>query len=184
MVENRARVFTETTKISIEGEVSMAIGDLPHIAASSYTTSVVPLAFVSGDNQAWGMQQDSGDAWENTALRNIKAQAVHNFKGSLIQASQQVEENTEMTRRLVQVFIADPNENVPLDQSLLYKGEQKFTDATDQELFFEIDINTILKAYNKERVKVVDKKVKEHIEHLEPAKIRDLKMVVVNIASF
>lgn len=87
-------------------------------------------------------------------------------------------------RRLVQVFIADPNENVPLDQSLLYSGEQKFTDATDQELFFEIDINTILKTYNEKRIKIVDKKVKERTEYLEPAKIRDLKMVVVTVAGF
>jgi len=88
------------------------------------------------------------------------------------------------TRRLVQVFIADPNENVPLDIALLYSGEQKLTDATDQELFFEIDIKTILEAHNAKRVKIVDKKVKERTEYLEPAKIRDLKMVVVNVASF
>ena len=87
-------------------------------------------------------------------------------------------------RRLVQVFIADPNENVPLDQSLLYGGAQKLTDATDQELFFEIDINMILKAHNEKRIKIVDKKIKERIEYLEPAKIRDLKMVVVNVAGF
>lgn len=88
------------------------------------------------------------------------------------------------TRRLVQVFIADPNENVPLESSLLYSGEQKLTDATDQELFFEIDIKGILDKHNEKRVKMVDKKVKERVEHLEPAKIRDLKMVVVNVAGF
>lgn len=88
-------------------------------------------------------------------------------------------------RRLVQVFIADPNENIPLESSLLYSGEQKFTDATDQELFFEIDINSILKKYNADvRTKAVDKKVKDRTEYLEPAKIRDLKMVVVKIAEF
>lgn len=88
------------------------------------------------------------------------------------------------SRRLVQVFIGDPNENVPLDQSLLYRGEQKLTDATDQELFFEIDIKAILEKHNTARVKMVDKKVKERVEHLEPAKVRDLKMVVVTIAQF
>lgn len=89
-----------------------------------------------------------------------------------------------MARRLVQVFIADPNENVPLDQSLLYSGEQKLTDATDQELFFEIDIRGALETHNAKRVKMVDKKVKERTEYLEPAKIRDLKMVVVTVATF
>lgn len=89
-----------------------------------------------------------------------------------------------VTRRLVQVFIADPDENVPLEQSLLYSGDQKLTDATDQELFFEIDIKSILDKHNSSRVKIINKKVKERTEHLEPAKIRDLKMVVVNVASF
>lgn len=88
------------------------------------------------------------------------------------------------TRRLVQIFIADPNENVPVDQCLLYTGEQKLTDATDQELFFEIDIKSILEKHNAARVKIVDKKVKERTEYLEAVKIRDLKMVVVTVAGF
>lgn len=91
---------------------------------------------------------------------------------------------TTATRRLVQVVIVDPNDNIPLDQCLLYKGDEKLTDATDQELFFEIDIRDILTKHNEKRTKMVDKKVKERTEYLEPAKIRDLKMVVVNIASF
>lgn len=88
------------------------------------------------------------------------------------------------TRRLVKVVIVDPNENIPLDQCALYNGAEKITDATDQELFFEIDINNLLTKHNEARVKLIDKKVKERTEYLEPAKIRDLKMVVVNIASF
>lgn len=88
------------------------------------------------------------------------------------------------TRRLIQVLIADPNENVPLDMCLLHKGEQKLTDLTDQELFFEIDIKTILDAHNTKRVLLVDKKVKERTENLEPARIRDLKMTVVTVAQF
>lgn len=90
----------------------------------------------------------------------------------------------KQTRRLVQVFIADPDENVPLESSLLYTGEQKLTDATDQELFFEIDIKGILEQHNVARVKIVNKKVKERTEYLEPIKVRDLKMVVVDVASF
>lgn len=85
-------------------------------------------------------------------------------------------------RRVVQVFIADPNENVPLDDCLLFKGEEKLTDATDQELFLELDIKNLLEKHNLKRTKVVDKKVKDRTEHLEPAKVRDLKMVVVTVA--
>jgi hypothetical protein len=91
---------------------------------------------------------------------------------------------TTTPRRLVQVYIADPDENIPLDKSLLYQGEQKLTDLTDQELFFEIDMAVILKKHNEMRVKQINKKVKERTEHLEPARIRDLKMVVVENAKF
>jgi len=87
-------------------------------------------------------------------------------------------------RRLIQVFIADPNENIPIDQCLLYSGAQQLTDLTDQELFFEIDVKTLLEKHNEIRTKVVDKAVKERVEYLEPAKVRDLKMTVVTIAQF
>ena len=82
-------------------------------------------------------------------------------------------------RRLVQVFIADTNENVPLADTLLYKGEQKLTDLTDQELFFELDIRTLLAEHNAKRTKLINKSVKDRTEYLEPARIRDLKMTVV-----
>ena len=87
-------------------------------------------------------------------------------------------------RRLVQVFIADVDENVPLGMSLLHRGEPQFTDLTDQELFFELDIKGVLEKHNAERVKLVDKNVKERVQHLEPARVRDLKMTVVEIAKF
>lgn len=91
---------------------------------------------------------------------------------------------TAPSRRLVQVFIADPNDNIPIDDCLLYKGEQRLTDLTDQELFFEVDIKSLLAAHNEKRIKVVDKTVKERTEYLEPARVRDLKMVVATLATF
>lgn len=87
-------------------------------------------------------------------------------------------------RRLIQIFIADPDENVPIDQCLLYSGEQNLTDLTDQELFFEVDVKSLLDKHNKARVQLVNKSVKERVEHLEPARVRDLKMTVVTIAQF
>lgn len=99
-----------------------------------------------------------------------------------IKPKEPVMANTQ--RRLIQVFIADPDPNVPLEQCLLYSGEQQLTDLTDQELFFEVDVKSILDKHNKERVKLVNKSVKERTEHLEPARVRDLKMTVVTIAQF
>lgn len=87
-------------------------------------------------------------------------------------------------RRVVQVFIADTDENVPLENCVIYRGEQKLTDATDQELFFELDIKSLLDKHNKLRIGFLDKSVKERDEYLEPVKVRDLKMIVVTVAEF
>lgn len=87
-------------------------------------------------------------------------------------------------RRLVQVFVIDPDENVPVEGCLLYQGEVKITDATDQELFFEIDIRDMLAKHNAKRTALVDKTIKDRKQHLEAARIRDLRMTVVSIATF
>lgn len=92
-----------------------------------------------------------------------------------------------MTTRIVQVFVADTNDNLPLKNRVLYRGDQHLTDLTDQELFYEISINEILAKHNAERVKTVDKAQSSKFGRdifLEPAKIRDLKMVVVTVATF
>lgn len=96
---------------------------------------------------------------------------------------QALKESTMIPRRVVQVFVADLNENVPLEDCILFEGKTKVTDLTDQELFFELDIKTLLAEHNQRRVKIVDKKVKDRTEHLEPAKVRDLKMTVVVVAT-
>ena len=89
-----------------------------------------------------------------------------------------------MGRRLVQVFISDPDENVPLDNALLFSGPQKMTDLTDQELFFELDIKLILDTHNAIRTTIKNKTIKERTEFLEPTRVSKLKMVVVNVATF
>lgn len=142
---------------------------MPSIAASTYASTVMPL-------NAVGLVGDFG----NEAVMPFKIGAPVKVPDFFIQEKTMAAN----TRRLVKVVIVDPNDNIPLDKCLLYNGEEKLTDATDQELFFEIDIKDLLAKHNEERVKLVDKKVKERTEYLEPAKIRDLKMVVVNIATF
>lgn len=90
-------------------------------------------------------------------------------------------------RRIVKVFVADPDPKLPTEKALLYEGEQKLTEATDQELFFEVEIKEKLAKHNEARVKVVDKEQSAKFGKeifLEPAKIRDLKMVVVQVAAF
>ena len=89
-------------------------------------------------------------------------------------------------RRIVQVFIADPNDNMPLDKSVLYTGEQKLTDLNDTELFFEVPISELLKKHNAIRSTTLDKDASKKAGKdvvLDPARIRDLKMVVVTVAA-
>jgi hypothetical protein len=117
---------------------------------------------------------------EKAVLRRV--QQNNAVEDVAIQKKQEIK--TMTGRRLVQVFIADPNENVPLDSSMIYVGEQKLTDSNDQELFFELDIKNLLDKHNEKRTKMIDKKVKERTEYLEPVKIRELKMVVVTVAQF
>jgi hypothetical protein len=143
----------------------------------------------AGDGSAW---QGVGAAG-NLDLRRFSAGKpvdLNNLNKLLEQAANQEQAKglapmaNQNQRRLVQVFIADPNDNIPVDQCLLYSGEQKLTDLTDQELFFEIDIKSLLAAHNEKRVKIVDKTVKERTEYLEAARVRDLKMVVATLATF
>lgn len=91
------------------------------------------------------------------------------------------------TRRLVKVLIADIDPDVPMKECLLYRGDETFTDATDQELFFEVDIKGILTQHNTKRVTWLDKEATKKAGKdvfLEPVRIRDLRMVVVEIAKF
>lgn len=103
------------------------------------------------------------------------------------QLQQQQEKAQVSNARIVKVFIADPNDNLPLEKRILYKGEEMLTDLTDQELFYEVPISELLSKHNEYRKTVVDKKQAEKFGRdifLEPARIRDLRMVVVDVAKF
>ena len=120
-----------------------------------------------------------------TQQDDAKLDAMIAMKIHDLQQGQKPKKEEKMSgRRLVKVIIVDPDEKVPLEKCILYSGDEKLTDLTDQELFFEIEINTILTDHNKVRTGIVDKTVKERTEHLEEIKVRDLRMVVVTVAQF
>lgn len=98
-------------------------------------------------------------------------------------------EKVEMAKsgkRIVQVFIVDTDDNLKGEGAILYQGGQKFTDLTDQELFFELDMKKLLQQHNTDRAKVINKKesTPDKPVYLEPIRIRDLKMVVSTLAEF
>lgn len=90
-------------------------------------------------------------------------------------------------RRIVQVFIVDTDTRVPLEKCLLYRGEQKITDATDEELFYEIEVKSLLDEHNLYRQGVIDEKATQRVGrdvYLSDIKIRNLTMTVVETAKF
>jgi hypothetical protein len=147
--------------------------ETPTITASAYTSSNV-------DAAAWlnKMQRKQGE------VRGGIADALAQFQQ---QPQPHKEQPIVSTARIVKVFIADSNDNLPLDKRVLHSGAEQLTDLTDQELFFEVPIAEILAKHNEVRKATVDKKQAEKFGrdiYLEPARIRDLKMVVVNVAQF
>jgi len=148
-------------------------------ASSTYSANDMALGIgheqVFGTSPKWNVEEP----WDNRRLRRVML-AQELAKTAVLPPTSG--EQT-VTRRIVQVFIADPNENVPLEHCLLHEGDRKMTDLTDQELFFELDMKSMLEEHNKKRVTFIDKKVKDRTENLEPAKVRDLKMVVVTVAT-
>lgn len=89
--------------------------------------------------------------------------------------------------RIVKVFIVDPSIAIPADKRVLYQGSEKFTELTDQELFFEVPVNDLLAKHNEYRKTVVDKKAAEKFGRdifLEPIRISALTMAVVDVATF
>lgn len=152
-------------------------------AATGQTPFVGAMHRLGGN--AFGLNLDNVDAWtvDNRIKQHQQLPSRNNPQQVALQAIQEaLVAGTSF--RYVQVFIADPNENIPLDQRVLYKGEPQITDLTDQELFYELDIKGILDKHNSARTGIVNKSVKDRTEYLEAAKVRDLKMVVTTIASF
>ena len=152
----------------------MNTADIPQIIASNYTTSSGPIGF----DEMVGGAAGAAAPWDYSQTL-IREQPIIKDKIQIIMPA--------TNRRIVQVFIADPNDNVPLEKSILYTGEQKLTDLNDTELFFEIPIKELLDKHNIFRVTVGDREASKRAGKdifLDPVKIRDLKMLVVTVAQF
>jgi hypothetical protein len=172
-------------------------GDYPQITSTTgYMSQPYYLPMMGDDTTE---EEMTGEALgEQTILQKLQ-QIGRNFNpysqvlGAQyfgVQPPPQQKENQPMsqnTRRIVQLFIADPDEDCPLDHSIIHQTEPQFTDLNDQELYFEAGIPEKLKLHNEKRVKWLDKQATRKAGKdifLEPIKVRNLKMVVVTIAQF
>jgi hypothetical protein len=147
------------------------MNELPSMSTGSYTSSTLT------GNQLF-MPEQYKQVRNDFMQEALKAQSsIAPIKAEKAMAS----------ARIVKVFIADPNENIPLDKRVIYSGQEQLTDLTDQELFFDVPISELLSKHNELRKTTLDKKQSDKFGRdvfLEPARIRDLKMVVVSVAEF
>lgn len=155
--------------------------ELPAITASSYTANT------AGPDLCWERPPtaDLAAKFQNKPLG--AGQGVLGLRALMPGMIQPKESPMANTARIVKVFIADTNENLPLDRRVIHSGAEQLTDLTDQELFFEVPIAELLSKHNEVRKATLDKNASEKFGRdifLEPVRIRDLKMVVVTVAQF
>ena len=151
--------------------------ELPQI--SNYCTSSNAISVLATDDQ-W-KDQTSFHLMNDGSLESAAFNTLH-FKTN----QAEVEEEMPSTR-IVQVFIADPDEDVPVEQRLIYQDEKPYlTELTNEELFFTIPVMDLLKSHNEVRESIVDRERSngDRDLFLEKIRIRDLKMVVAEIAAF
>lgn len=167
--------------------------ELPTISSGTHTHST----YSAGANGEWvGRVPDVGAGinWNNISVENAKPGIlihdgcfgnVPNFQALAAKVIQGQEQ--KMTTRLVRVFVIDPNDSLPLENRMLYRGTEKLTDLNDQELFFELPVNDFLTKHNELRAKTADRVKSAQFGKevwLEPARIRDLRMTVLVVAQF
>lgn len=167
----------------------MNLGDMPTMNTLAYAHSTY-----QGSLQR-GLQAASAVArkWDRGPVTGYLA-TESNFEQQLSALAKTLtdEKGQKMaakpTRRLIRLLVVDPHPSVPLDQCVLYQSDEKMTDLSDQDLFYEIasELMPKLKAHNEKRVTWNEraKADNEKAVKLEPARISDLTMTTVVIASF
>lgn len=156
----------------------MNIGDLPQFIKSAY------------GNTNYNLNQVATGGWVPTTSTSIEAYQQGKLGQAGVvppQATKPKGQSKPMSDlRIVRVYIADTNKYIPVDKRIIYSGAEQITNLDDQELFFEIDVKKLLDKHNEFRGTIRNKaeSTKDTIVYLEPARIRDLKMIVVDIAKF
>lgn len=88
--------------------------------------------------------------------------------------------------RMVQIFVVDPDENLPVEARLLYAdAAPRMTDATDEELHFDLGLPELLAKHNEVRERTpLREQEGERERFMKPARIRDLVIAVTTLAAF
>lgn len=167
----------------------MNLGDMPTMNTLNYAHSTYQGVAGRGLQAASAVARTwSGDETRDHWAKKVE---VHQQLSALAQTLTEEKGQkvaTKPTRRLIRLLVVDPHPSVPLDQCVLYQSDEKMTDLSDQDLFYEIasELMPKLKAHNEKRVTWNEraKADNEKAVKLEPARISDLTMTTVVIASF
>ncbi len=133
---------------------------------------------------AYGTASMFGDPAADFRARRVPGHIFHAAVQAATPQQQKEDDSMSTQRRLVRVMMVDPHPDVPMDHALLHDSKEVFTDKDDRELFFDMPVAELLRAHNAKRVTWPDKAVKDRVQMLEPVRIRDLKMHVIEIAKF
>ena len=91
------------------------------------------------------------------------------------------------TRRIVNIYIVDPDKAVPMDKALLYSRENLLTEDEDQDLLFNLDVKDIVTKHNSVRVTILDEEKTDkrgsnvYLQEVRPS---ELTMKIVTLAQF
>lgn len=124
----------------------------------------------------------------NAEYAQATAKAKAKAKANLQHNTEEKDNNVMASLRIVRVFLVDPDERLDVSKRVLHASEEKTTDETDEELFYQLSVPALLTDHNKLRAEQeweedTDDGVKKH-KGLKEARIRDLEMRVVVIAEF
>ena len=94
----------------------------------------------------------------------------------------------EMPRRMVDIYIVDPDLNLPKEHALLFDAKSVLTDETDLELIQHLDTDKMLKDHNDLRANTVDReatRLSEKVVYLRSdLGMKDLRVVITTLARF
>lgn len=153
------------------------MAEMPTLNSANYANTIVDMGWATDNTVPTTPFPD----FNNRVLSQTPAQfetiVVNNAK-----------EERQMSKRIVEVYVVDPHEDVKPEDSLIWKDQDRsVTDLSDEEIWFEFaaEIAEALREHNEKRTRIPVKDWEgREPKYLEPARIRDVTMTVVTVAEF
>lgn len=92
-----------------------------------------------------------------------------------------------MCRKLVQVYVVDPDVRVPDEKAVLYESKEFVTIETEDEIRDGLDLKGMLKKHNEVRVKILDEVRTDESDRdifLRKIRIKDISIQILDILTF